>query len=246
MGLVVYRRGTHFEKEFVRDDLARLLLQLGYPDEAWRFSRAPPGAASVWRSEPAALDKSDSMNVPPAAFWNADPGAEVSTRARVELGRGARVAHLYKAGAGSPQRLRATLGHPDRFLYLAPLVAIALRQAGEPAEAERLLAAADQILGAAESNQIGPPGHAVHVARMRAVQGRLPEGATALLEAVERGWLPPAPHFRPDLQADPPLRLLKDLPQFQQARSRILAHVARERRELGPTLAAVRAAAPTR
>jgi len=79
---------------------------------------------------------------------------------------------------------------------------------------------------------------------VRAVQGRLPEAATALRRAVDRGWLPPAPFFKPDLEADPALRLLKELPQFQKARSRILEHTARERVEFGPTLPAIRAVAP--
>ena len=231
-GLAFYRRAPHSGREMVRDDLAKLLLELGYDDQAWKFSHAPPGADSVWRNEPGGVARFEALKVPPAAFWRNSPGAEAISRTYLEMGRGARLAQWYKDGAGSPGQLLIAVGQPDRFVHLAPFVALGLQQSGEPAEADRLLAAAEQSL-----NQMGTPATRRRElpllrARVRAVQGRLPEAAALLRQAVDAGWLPPAPLFKPDLNTDAPLALLKNRPEFQQARTRILAHQARERAEL--------------
>ncbi len=63
---------------------------------------------------------------------------------------------------------------------------------------------------------------------------------------IRRGWSPNAPYFKPDLQDDTSLALLKGIPEFQQLRARTLAHLAKEREELGSIqIGGVRTAAPT-
>ena len=112
---------------------------------------------------------------------------------------------------------------------------MSLRQIGETAEAEALIALADQKL----SERLGDPmyrapGLALRMARLRAVQGRRQEAAKALVDAVRGGWLATPPLVYPELLHDPPLALLKDMPEFRRARAYILDYVARERAELGP------------
>ena len=234
-GLAFYRRAPQSGRELVRDDLAKLLLELDYPDEAWKFSNAPPGADSVWRNEPSGVDRFEALKVPPEAFWRNSPGAEAMSRTYLEMGRGVRLAQWYKDGAGSPEQFLVAVEQPERFVHLTPLVALGLQQSGEPAEAERLLSAAEKILIRMGTRTTGRRELPLLRARVRAVQGRLPEAAAALRQAIDAGWLPPAPLFKPDLNADAPLALLKKRPEFQQARTHILAHMARERAELRPS-----------
>jgi adenylate cyclase len=233
-GLAFYRRAPHSGREMVRDDLAKLLLELDYPNEAWKFSHAPPGADSVWRNEPSGVARFEALKVPPAAFWRTSPGAEAMSRTYLEMGRGVRLAQWYKDGAGSPEQFLIAVGQPERFVHLAPLVALGLQQSGELAEAERLLSAGEKILSQLGTHSTDRRHLPLWRARLRAVQGRLPEAATSLRQAVDAGWLPPAPLFKPDLNADAPLALLKRRPEFQESRTRILTHMARERAQLGP------------
>ena len=234
IGLAFYRRAPQAGREMVRDSLAELLLELGYADQAWKFSHAPPGAASVWRNEPSGLAKFEAMKVPPALFWRTAPGAEAMSRTYLEMNQGKRLAQWYKDGAGSPDQFLTAVEQPERLAHLAPLVALGLKQAGNDAEAARLLSAAEQILAATRS--ISQRDLPIQKARVYAVQGRVSEAAASLRQAVDAGWLPPAPLFKSDLNADAPLALLKGRREFQQARSHILAHLARERAELGLNL----------
>jgi len=134
----------------------------------------------------------------------------------------------------SPDKLAERTDNVDTFIFTAPLVAMSLKRIGATAEAEALIALADQKLAdRLDDPMYRGPGIPVRVARIRAVQGRYEEAAKALLDAVRGGWLSTPPVVVPELLYDPPLALLKDMPEFQRARAYILDYVTRERAELG-------------
>ena len=233
-GLAFYRQGSDEDRGAVRDGLASLLLRLGYIDEAYHFSSAPAAAPYMWRNDPKGLAMLEARKLPPKVFWKLPPMTEVASRTYFALGRQARLVEMYQGAAASPEEFLVLVEHPARFVHLAPILAVAFTAAGQPAEAERLLAAADQLLTQPTMKSPSQRDYAIHVARVRSAQGRLPDAVAALRKAIDGGWLPVAPLFKPDLEADPPLALLTDIAEFQQLRRRILARLSKERAELGP------------
>jgi len=246
IGLAFYRRTEPSERGRIEDYLATLLLRLGHDDLAWQFSNAPPNARYMWRSDPRGITMFEARNIPPVAFWKMSPMTEVVSRTYMTMGREARLLEMYKAAAASPDEFLNLLEHPTRFLHIAPIVAVAFQRTGEQAEAERLLAGADKVLEEAVTTEMNLRERAILTARVRAVQGRHAEAVAKLREAIRRGWSPYAPQFKPDLQDDTALALLKGIPEFQQLRARTLAHLAKEREELGPIqIEGIKTAAPT-
>lgn len=234
IGLAYYRHGPRSDMLGIDFILGSLLFQLGDEEQGIEIARPPPFAPLVWHYVPQGLGLFEAMKMPEATFWSGVPVAEIVSPAYVALRRGKGLVRLYQAAGGTPERLRTRLTDPGRFVLLAPVVALALRQTGNPAAADRLIAEADKTL---TEHPFGPTErreYPIYVARIRAVEGRLPEAVAALHEALARDWLPLAPTYHPDIALDPPLALLKGSPEFEQARSSILAHMARERAELGP------------
>lgn len=221
------------ERAAVEDWLASLLLRLGHDEIAWSFSNAPPNAALMWKNDPKGIAMFESRGVPPAAFWGISPMSEVVSRTYVNNGQEAKLVQLYKGAARSPEDLLNAAGQPLRFVHLAPIVAIAFREEGNVADADRLIAAADEVL-AKSGSLMNLRERAVYMARLRALQGRPDEAVTALRLAIDRGWWPTAPFFKPDLMEDPPFALLKGDSGFERLRMRVLKHMAKERAELGP------------
>lgn len=238
VGLIAFKRGPESKRILLRGYLSWTLLRLGYVDEAIRINKlTPPFARYLWANDPRGLDMVEALGLPPRIFWTRPPLTEGAGRVYLLTGRAARLAALYRGVASSPEQLALVLDDPRRFVHLAPLVVLALRQTGDQAEAERLLDAAAAIIEQQESGgALWQPSrdHRAYRARVLAVQGRLPEAAAALAEAVDLGWRPEIPKMLIDLQLDPAFALLKDIPRFQQARRKVLAHVLRERKELGP------------
>ena len=234
LGLQLIKREPESDTDMVRIELWSVLLGMGFGEEVDAIGKPPPFGPFLRRNDPRGLDMVKAMNLPPEAFWRIGFLTENVARASLLNGRAAELVALYRSAASSPEDLLKRTEHENRFLHLAPMVSLALRQAGDPAEAERMIAAADGVLQGQSELQLGRRDRQIFLARILAVQGRLPEAAEAVLEAVRLGWSPVLPIFLTDLQLDPALALLKDQPAFQQARARVLAHSARERAELGP------------
>ena len=231
-GLKEYKRAPDSD-DFFGFELWSLLLALGHTEGVDKIGQPPPFGPYLRRNDPRGLDMVKALNLPPDVFWRLGPLAENVGRVSLLNGRGSEFAALYRGAASSPGDLVTMTEDFTRFLHLAPFVALALRQVGDHAEAERIVAAADAMLQE-RSNQLTSRERHMYLARIRAVQGRLPEAAKAIQQATRLGSIPRMPVFLNDLELDPALALLKDLPAFQQARQHILSHMARERAELGP------------
>ena len=234
-GLEAYKASPPKERGLLGVLLAATLLKLQLDEIAIRVTPVSPSALLMWRSDPRALPFIDKLPMGPVDFWASAPLTQMVCNNLVNHRRDRHLARLYREGAGSPQKLLEATESPGTFILTAPLVAMSLQRLGDVAEADALIALADQELAEGMNDpMVRGPGPLIRLARIRAVQGRRDEAVKALIDAVRGGWLGTPPIVNPELLQDPPLALLKDMPDFRKARAYILDYVARERAQLGP------------
>lgn len=152
----------------------------------------------------------------------------------IKLGRGGMLVDSYRRGFESRQDFLTTLnthGYPD---VVIPSLAIALQSSGQAFEAEALLKAIENKVETRVERLPGDHDAAWQLARIRAAQGRENDAIGLLSRALDQGWLPDGWFYPLDIADDPPFRTLRGDRRFERLRRRILAHIARERAELGP------------
>ena len=117
-------------------------------------------------------------------------------------------------------------------LRQAPIVALALRKAGRPVEADQLLNEANAIVqNVYGQNRSVPFNFDAATAALWAVQGRTEEALSALERAFARGWIHAEPTDLPTLGDEPAFVSLRGHPRFERIKSNLAAHLARERAE---------------
>jgi len=126
--------------------------------------------------------------------------------------------------------------HPSQRLRVdqlgeATVVALALRRGGRQADAERLLEQADVAIRLVYRRGEAPFWFVVDTAAVRAVQGRDDESVAILERALGRGWSHTETTDLDDLGDEPAFATLRDHPRFERIRTRLTAHMARERLE---------------
>lgn len=225
-----YRGASPEQRELLANGLFVPLLQLGLFDAADKIVPPPsPWIPFIRKNDPKVLDMIEAA-IPPRRFWTFGPLAQVTGRIYLMSNQGERLAKQYRAVASTPEQFEALVG-VFKFPDLAPIAALALRSAGDEAQARRLLDLAE----AAATKEPAPDGHQqVRIARIYAVQGRTDEAIGLLSTAVRRGWLPDYLPLHTDIGIDPPLAALGKDPRFEPLRQQILGHLAKERAELGP------------
>ena len=217
------------DRELMGSILFQPLLQLGMFDVADKISPPPsPWVPLIRRNDPKVIDMVETA-MPPEKFWTFGFLAEVTGRIYFLSRQGQRLARQYRAVASTAEQFQALVGEAQ-FPDLAPVAALALRSAGDEAQARRLLELAEDAaaIGGARSDDLQ-----VRLARIYAVQGRTDAAIGLLGNVVGRGWLPPYLPLHTDIGIDAPLALLKKDPRFEPLRQKILRHLAKERAELG-------------
>ena len=136
----------------------------------------------------------------------------------------------YTALQASPEQLEAMAGRDEYFLF-APLLAIALKDAGKTDDATAVLDRARDSAQAAFGRL--EPTQAAILARILAVEGNRDQALRMLARAVQDDWIPDPPELLTDIAADPAFRDLRADPRFNPLRLHILQTVDRERRKLG-------------
>jgi hypothetical protein len=116
-------------------------------------------------------------------------------------------------------------------LHEAAVVAIALRQTGRVADANRLLDRASSRIGIVYHQSTIPFSLDADVAAIRAVQGRREQALSMLERAMRRGWSNNGGTDLADIADEPALRSLRGDPRFERLRASLFAHLARERTE---------------
>ncbi|QIK95793.1 hypothetical protein G7076_04325 [Sphingomonas sp. HDW15A] len=174
----------------------------------------------------------EALGMRPEQFFAVHPLPMNAGRVYLISGRGEQLAKLYRQAVSRPEQFRLVAGSDVDFVKLAPFIALGLRQAGDEAEAQRLLAEADRLLRTERLDRV--PGQLALRARVRAVMGQSRAALDDLTSAVRQGWVPEPPELQTDLAMDPALASLQSEPTFERARQTILRHFAKERAELGP------------
>ncbi|MEO6114180.1 MAG: winged helix-turn-helix domain-containing protein [Sphingomicrobium sp.] len=178
---------------------------------------------------------------PSAAVWRAGNRNPIAIEvyryknhvaAKLMLGSG-RTRALAVAYDGSMGLLRLRPRQPLRVDQLpeAPIVAIALRQAGRAPEAYRLLREAEVLTRSVYRRNRVPFWFDADAAALWATQGRKDEALTALERAFSRGWTHTASTDLPDINDEPAFRSLHGQPRFERLRAKLAVHHARERAE---------------
>jgi TolB-like protein/DNA-binding winged helix-turn-helix (wHTH) protein len=142
------------------------------------------------------------------------------------------------------QELTATYNSPVGLLSLRPneqvradqlhevaVVALALRQAGRPAEANRLLSEAASTIAGIYRQKTIPFALDADVAAICAVEGRSDQALSMLERAMRRGWTHGNDTDLPDIADEPAFSSLRGLPRFERIKADLAAHLARERSE---------------
>ncbi len=227
--LPAYRRASAEQRQLLIRGLHLPLLQLGQFEAADKIFPLPsPWVPFIRRNDPKVIDMIEAA-MPPEKFWTFGPLPHVAARVYLLSNQGERLAKRYRAVASTPEQFEALVGG-SQFPDLAPLAALALRAAGDEAQARRII----ELAEAAASNEPAREGNQqVRLARIYAVQGRVDAAIGLLSTAIRRGWLPDYLPLHTDIGIDPPLAQLKKDPRFEPLRQQILRHLAKERAELG-------------
>ena len=146
--------------------------------------------------------------------------------------------------AGRARELVTTFDGPVGLLSLRPngavradqvheaaVVAIALRQAGRAAEADRLLGKANATVTAVYRHGAAPFAFDADAASIWAAQGRSGQALAMLERAMRRGWTDSGVTDLPDIGDEPAYRALRGQPRFERLRATLAARLARERAE---------------
>ena len=116
-------------------------------------------------------------------------------------------------------------------LHETAVVALALKEAGREADADRLLAKADSTIGAVYRQRTIPFVLDADVAAIMAVEGRRDRALAMLERAMRRGWTDSNNTDLPNIADEPAFRSLRGEPRFDRLRRSLVAHLARERAE---------------
>ena len=216
----------------IRDGLFDGFVRLGYFEEAGKLW-SHPWLAAVLEGKALPPKEMDGKRVGPRDFWMSLFFPAFGSRAMLGLGHSKELVDSYRRGFRSRDDFIETLSRFQTAQKVAPNLAVALQQQGDGAEASRLMAEIGAEVDRGLKINPRDRGQMFDLARIRAVQGDR-EAAIALVSgAVARGWLPDGLFDAIDLDTEPAFYALRTDPRFQAARHRILAHIARERRELG-------------
>lgn len=207
-----------------------LRIRLGLLDEAAQIMSFPVVLDMVRGAAPRMADLLRQVGSP-AGFWGGNPARGPALLRLNQQGRGGDILMLYDAAFSSPEAMAAD-GNALRFIDAAGPVVLALRDGGRGAEAERLLALADNALARASSRGRLPFDTVERAARVRALQGRREEALRLLERAVAMGWQWQFFALSPRLADDPVYGSIRTEPRLQRLDTIIQDAIAREQREV--------------
>ena len=154
----------------------------------------------------------------------------MAAKLMLRAGRAPELAAMYNSPVGL---LSLRPNGPVRAdqLHEAAVVAMALKQAGLAADADRLLAKADSTISTVYRQRTIPFVLDADVAAILAVQGRGDQALAMLERAMRRGWTDSGTTDLPDIADEPAFSSLRGQPRFARLKARLAAHLARERAE---------------
>jgi TolB-like protein/tetratricopeptide (TPR) repeat protein len=181
---------------------------------------ATPPTPSAWQAH--------NRNAAAADVYRDDN--HMAAKLMLKAGRAKELAAAYDRPVGLLS-LRADASVRADQLHEAAVVALALRQAGRTADADRLLGKAASRIATVYRQTTRPFQLDADVAAIWAVQGRRDQALSMLERAMRRGWTDSANTDLPDIQDEPAFVSLRGQPRFERIRASLAAHLARERVE---------------
>jgi hypothetical protein len=148
----------------------------------------------------------------------------------LNAGRASELAATYNSATGLLSLRPGQLLRVDQ-LHEAPVIALALRQVGQVATADRILREADAAIRATYRRGRVPFWFDSDAAAVWAAQGRRNEAISALQRAMNRGWTHSANTDLRDIDDEPAFRSLHGHRQFERLRAALAARNAQERKE---------------
>jgi TolB-like protein/Tfp pilus assembly protein PilF len=229
-----------FPDQKTRFDIADILLQLGYVDEARAVYDRPPGEAAPYRGIPLSAGALRQRYRKAVDFWLDADTPNVYGRLLPKNGRLAEYVGYYKSAFRNADDLYSTIAWSswEQFTDVAPNAAANLRAAGENALAQQVIDKDEAII--APLLRKGPANRqlAYNLAQLRAAEGRDDEAMGFLRRAVGQHWLPDRAHFAIDIADEPSFANLRSRPDFQAIRRQIIAHIQQERQQVTPAMLA--------
>jgi hypothetical protein len=218
--------------------MGRALRATGHYPEARRIWHHYPLDDRMWRmwnGEAPSGREVEGLLRDPIGTWTDEAANHFLLRSLMNAGRAREVAQLYDRRFSSPEMMAAAhpTGHVS-FVGDSVVVALALRQAGRGAEADRLLALADAAARRRLARGRVPRWYLADCAAIWAALGRRDQALSALERAVGLGWYYAGILSLGDIGDEPAFRSLRGEPRFERIRATFKAHIERERLELGP------------
>jgi tetratricopeptide (TPR) repeat protein len=222
------------DSNFADSKLGMALLVLGHVQPARLLLRLPPPLWRVVSGAGPAPGELEPLMVQAAHDYRAASLALTALRQTLKA-RPAEVVAVYDRKVGDLGLLHDDNVPFDVLVTDGLQVALALRAVGRAAEADRLLARADAAIRRSTSHGAVPNWLPAGAAGIWVAQGRREDALAALRTSLDRGWhyMPFTP--MPDMGDIPSFQSLRGDPRFEALRQRELDHLAREKRELGPS-----------
>ena len=188
---------------------------------SWRVWLEQPPAPAVWRAR-----NRDAVFADVYSDEN-----HLAAKLMLGAGRSAELVEAYRGPVGLLGVRRGQALRVDQ-LYETPIVALALRAAGQGAEADRLLRDANSVLRAAYRRSPVPFWFDADTAAVQAVSGQPTEALASLERAMRRGWSHSGSTDLPDIADEPAFRSLHGQARFETIRARLAQQRSRERAEM--------------
>ena len=218
----------------VDPEIENALIYLGYPELAMKVGSENPALVAAYLGTIKSVDHLRALYKRPEDFWtDVDAPAFIGRQFR-KNGKSAQLVDYFHATFASvddyADRLRA---RPHVYTFLAPNLAVNLRENGYGSEADQILERAELILGPWLRNRPLDYDLAAQVSLLRSAEGRDEDAIRYLQYAVTRSFLPNG-GIAWDIAEEPAYARLVNRTDFQALRRQILARQADERRRAGP------------
>jgi TolB-like protein len=237
-GLAARRLSDAGTRPFADRQISHALRAAGFLERArpiWWYP-VDDSMWSLWNGRALSRDTVDRLYRDASLQWSNESVTFAVLKTLASNGRSAEAVALYRKRFSSPDAMvRFPSGHLG-FLEDGATIALALRDTGQKAEADRLLALLRSEAQKRLDHGPVPNNYRYYIAMAQAVGGNNDAAIRSLEQSAQRGWLYAREKSLPDLAMEPAFRSLVKDPRFQRIVGQQRAWQNKERREMEPLL----------